>query len=130
MSLEDIKKGTDTGGTSLSLENRYGEMLAELFRKPALLLFAEYVGAIFLVQGRHIYDGDTRVKSVKSGFVSEGFCSTSRDYDRSGNRINISETRGCVFHEHYVNAIQGFGAERKMIDSFVLMRDEYEEQKR
>lgn len=37
LSLEEMAKLTETGGTGLFLENRYGWMLVELFRKEALL---------------------------------------------------------------------------------------------
>lgn len=50
LSLEKMTKSTDTGGTGLSKEHRYGRMMAALARKQTLQCFVECVREGFLVE--------------------------------------------------------------------------------
>lgn len=74
-----VERATDTGEASLSVEKWYGQTGLELFRKFALQSLAECVWEGVLAQGRHVYDIDTRVKFVRAGRVSGGFCPTLSD---------------------------------------------------
>lgn len=76
LSLEEMVKASDTRGAGLSLENRHGQMLVELFRKEALQSLAECVRNCVFVEEKQVYDGDIYMKFVRSGFVSGGFFPT------------------------------------------------------
>lgn len=45
---------------------------------------------------RHVYDGNTHMRFVKSSFLGAVFCFTLCDHDRLQKRIKISETGGYV----------------------------------
>lgn len=115
-------KTTDTGETSLSLETRYTRTLVELFIKQAPQSFAECVREYFLAAERHMYDGDDRVKFVKSEFLNGGVSHTLSDYYRSQNRIETPETEGYALYEQKVHVTHSFSAESKMINTFALIR--------
>lgn len=66
-----IVEATDTRGTDLPLQNRYGRIPSELFKKEAFQLLAEFVRECVLEKRRHVYDRGICIKFVKSGFVSE-----------------------------------------------------------
>lgn len=77
----------------------------------------------------HLYNKGFRMKFVKAGIVSKGFCFTSSDYDSSQNRTKIFEIRSYVLHYQKMFAIHEFGGEKKTMISFVLIRDEIEKEK-
>lgn len=52
-----------------------------------------------MVERRHVYDVFAAMKFVKSIFFSGGLRRTLSKYDRSQNKIRISETRASVLHE-------------------------------
>lgn len=83
-----------------------------------------------LVEAGHIFDGDIRTKFVKSGFVTGLFCPTWIDYNCSRINITISETEGCAMHDRRVYETHGFGADRTVPNSFVLVRDKSAEEKK
>lgn len=122
-------RATDTGGTGLSLQKRRGQMLVELLRKEALQTLAEYVRECVLVEGRHVCDGDIRMQVVQLGTVNARFCHTLSDYERLPNRIKISKTGVYVLHEQRMYATHEFGAKRKTMNSFMLIRDESDYEK-
>lgn len=128
-SLEKIVKGTDTGEAGLSLEHWYEGMLAQLLRKRSLQSFAECWRECVLVEGRHVYDEDNCMKLLNSGCVNAELCPALIDYDRSRNKIKHSETRRQVLQEQIFNTIHAFGAMRKMINSFALIRSKSNEEK-
>lgn len=59
MWLMEMVKATDTGGAGLSIENRNGRILAEVFRKQALQSLAEGVRGSVMVEGSHVQYGGT-----------------------------------------------------------------------
>lgn len=99
LSLKGMIKAIDTEGTSSSLENRYGRMMFELLRKRAMQSFPACVRECVLEAGRHVYNENICMKFVKSEIVSGEFCSTLRDYDKLRSRVEIFQTRDCVFHD-------------------------------
>lgn len=72
----------------------------------------------------HVYDGDTHLKFLKSGFWCAGYRFTVSDFDRSQNRTEISETGAHEVREQRVYETHLSGAERKKVNSFVLIRGE------
>lgn len=109
--LEETVKATDTDGTGLSLQNRYGPMLAELFRKVVMQSLAECVREFISVEERREYDGDISIEAVNPVFVGGGFCLLS-NYDRSQNMTETSETGGSLLHEQRVYVSCESDAER------------------
>lgn len=129
-SLKEIMEATDTRGICLKVENHYGRMLGEPIRKKALQSFAKCVRVCVLVGGKHVYDGNIRMKFVNLGFVSRGCCCPLSDYNRSRSKIKITRNGGCLLHEQKVYATHESGAERKVMSSFALIRSESEEEKK
>lgn len=58
------------------------------------------------------------------GFASEGLCLILRDYNRPRKRNRVLETGDCVLHQQRVCGTHSPGAERKLMNSPVLVRDE------
>lgn len=105
-------------------------MQVELLKKEGIKSFADCVKECVLVEGRHAGDGDVCVQSVKVRFVREWVCLSLINHDRLWNRIEVSDTVRYLLHEQIVYATQGFGAERNMINSFVLIGDETDEEEK
>lgn len=76
-----------------------------------------------LIDRSNVCDGDDRIVFVKFEFQTEGCCSSLKDYYRAANQIGISRTEDCKMHEHRVYASREFDAERRALNSFVVMRD-------
>lgn len=55
LSLEKLVRATETGRTGFSLENVYGGMLVELFRKKTLQYFAKCVRVCTSVKTEHVF---------------------------------------------------------------------------
>lgn len=70
------------------------------------------------------------MKFLKSRFMSGGFFPASSDYDRSRIRTENFETGSSVLHEQKVYATHEFGAEKRMMESYVLVRDYSDEEKK
>lgn len=64
------------------------------------------------------------MKLVNSGFVSGKACSNLNGYDRLRNRIKILQTAVYVLHEQRVYGTHDSGAERKLVNSFLLIKSE------
>lgn len=84
MSLEEMVKATETGITGLSLKNRNGRMLVQLFRQEAMQSLAGCVRRCVLMERKSIYNGYIRMKFVKSESANRGVCPISRDYTECG----------------------------------------------
>lgn len=97
-------------------------------KKKALNSLAECVRVCALVKGSHAYDGDARIRFVNLGFVSEGLFPNWSFYGKSRNRIRISETGSCVLHEQRVYVTPDFGTARTMMNRFVLIGYESDEE--
>lgn len=54
------------------------------------------------MKGMHVYDGDTRVKFVRFGFLRGVLCSTFSDYNMLRNRMKVPETGGHVLLDQRV----------------------------
>lgn len=65
--LEQMVEATDTEGTGLLLENEYGRMVVEPFRKESLPSLAECLKECVMVRGRHLYDRGAPLKLVEWG---------------------------------------------------------------
>lgn len=122
LSLERMIKATSTSRAGLSLENRCGLVLVEHFRENTFQSIAECVRACFLVERRPVCDGDSCVEFLQSGFVDRQFCSTLSDYEKSQNKIKLSETGVCLLHEQKMCTSYELGAEKKIVSSNVLIK--------
>lgn len=69
----------------------------------------------------HVCSGDTWVIFLKSGFINGGCCATLKNYDRAANRVTISRIKDCEMHEQRVHVSREFGAQRKMLNGFVIV---------
>lgn len=58
------------------------------------------------------------------GFLIREYCHTLCDYDKRQNKIKFSETGEHVLHEPEVCETLEFGADKSMMNKFVLTRDE------
>lgn len=128
-SMEEMVRATDTRETGWSLGNRYGQMLAELFRKKAIQSIAECVRRCVLVERKHVCTGGIRMNFLKSRSVNGRLFPILSDYNSSRNRTKFSETEGCVLHKRRACPTQKLCVERKMTNIFVLMKSESDEQK-
>lgn len=64
---------------------------------------------------------------MKSGFLSENYCTTLSDYNRAANKAKTLRKKEYEMHEHRVYASRKSGAERKMLIGLVVLRDECDE---
>lgn len=69
-------------------------------------------------------DGDVRMVSVKSGFISGGFCSKLDSYSRALIFVRASKVKGCVRCVQMVYASSKSRAQKKILNSFVAIRAE------
>lgn len=69
-----------------------------------------------------VFDGDEQMVFSKSGFIIGDFCSSLDDCDRALNVIRGSIVKECVEREQRAYASPQFGARRKILNSFVLLR--------
>lgn len=92
-------------------------------RKESSQSSAKCAKECVLVDIRHVSDGDTGRLFVKSVFASKRFCYTLRVYATFRNKIKVSETAECVLRDQRVYADHKSGADRKMMNSFVLLID-------
>lgn len=99
-------------------------MLAEQLREEELTFSAKCIREWILVDKSHVCDGKVQMMSVNSWLISGGRCCTLKNYNRPANKIRISRFEDCKMHEHRVYASREFGAERKMLNNFVLARGE------
>lgn len=74
-------------------------------------------------------DGDIEVVFVKPGSMHGELRPSLKDYDHAANQIMISRIEDCEMHEQIVYASRKFGDERKMLNSFVIIRGEGDEKK-
>lgn len=126
LSLGELCGAIERAGEGTKVGNCFGEVLVDLFKKDVLVSFAKCVREWICVGDAHVCDGDIGMVFVKSGFIKGGFCPSLNDYDRDLNMIKIPESRGCVLHEQRVYANHEFGAQKKLLNSFVLIRGESE----
>lgn len=82
-----------------------------------------------MVKERHVCDGDSRLKFLKPELVSGYVCATLSMYDKSRNRIEISENGRYVLHEQRVYATHELGSEREMMSFSLLIWSESDEEK-
>lgn len=69
LALENMVKATNTEKTGSSLEFQYRRTLVELFREELMQFSAEYLQKCVLLEGKHLYDRDIRMKFLKLEFV-------------------------------------------------------------
>lgn len=66
--------------------------------------------------------------SLKYAFMSGGGCRLLKNYDLAANRKRTLRTENCGVLEQRAYASREFGAERKMLTSFVVVRGDGDEQ--
>lgn len=64
------------------------------------------------------------MKSVKSGFVGEGLCSTLNDYERLRNKLEIPDPGIYVWHETRAHSTEGFSADTKLMHRLLVISGE------
>lgn len=127
-SLEDLLEAFESRRTGLSVGNSYARMLVDLLCEETLNSFAKCTKEWVLVDRSRVYDEDTRMMVLKSGFISAAFCRTLKTSDLGVNKSRISRTEGCGWHEQRVYASREFAAERKMLNFIVVLRGEGDEE--
>lgn len=75
----------------------------------------------------YLCDGDVQAMFVRSGFIGRGYRPTLKTSGRAANNIRISRTEVYKMHEQKVCAILEFGAERKILNSFVAVGGDSDE---
>lgn len=122
-SLEELLGVIESRGSGLSVRNSYGRMLVEILGEKALRAFAKCIREWVLVDMIFVCDGNILVIFVKSGLTGGGRCPTLKNYDRAANKVIISWTEDCEMQEQIVYVSCGFGAGRKFLNSFMMVRD-------
>lgn len=73
------------------------------------------------MNGIRLPDENVGMVLAKSGFISEGFSHSSEDYSKALNEHRPSSVKGSVKHEQRVYVDPKFGAQRKLLSTFVLI---------
>lgn len=76
------------------------------------------------VGGVRVFIRDVQMVFVKSGPIREELCSNLEAYDGALNVTRAWWTEACVQHGQRVFAGHEFGAEKKLLNSFVVLRGE------
>lgn len=74
------------------------------------------------MKGEFFWDGDILLRSVKSGYIFESFCSSLSRYDANENVVRVQQIERRVKLERRVPASHGLGTGKKVKNSLVLMR--------
>lgn len=81
------------------------------------------------MDGCRVFDGDVRIVLVNSGFINGEFCPSLYNHHGALNIIRATRTEVCVRHEQMAYAGQEFGAQKKLLNSFVFIRGKSDEKK-
>lgn len=76
------------------------------------------------VDGVLVFSGDERMVLVKSRFINEKLRYSIDDYGGALNVLRAWRTEGCALCEQKAYADQKSGAQKKLLNLFVLMRGE------
>lgn len=90
-SLEELLEATESRGTGLSARHSYVQVLAELPNAEALRSSEKCIREWVLVDRSHVWDSGTRLVFVKCGFISEGCCLSSMEYDCAAKKRNSAD---------------------------------------
>lgn len=76
------------------------------------------------LQASHVCDGDIWVIYCEVRVRSVVFWPTLKDYECAANKIRTLQTDKCDRHGKRVSASRKLGGERKLLNGFVLVRDD------
>lgn len=129
LSLEEMLKVADTRSTGSPLKNRYKRMVGRLLRRKAMQSLAECVRGCVLEEGRHLHDGESLYEVREVEVLEWMLLSTMSDYDRPQNTFRTLQNGVCVLRKQIVSGTHEFGAERKVVNIFLLYNGQNDEEK-
>lgn len=114
---EEVQKAEATA----PLEPSLGRIFGELFSTGWSRFFPKTLTERLCSDEVGVVDGDVRLMFVRSGLITGGFCSNLGEYDGALNILRVWPTERCVLREHRVYDDQNFRAQKKLLNSFVLI---------
>lgn len=130
VSPEQLAEAFEREEAALSRKVFSAGVLARMYEGRGLRSAAKCGRERTCVDGVQVLDGDGRMVLVRSPSISRVVCSSLYDYDRALNVARASGLHRCMKREQRVYANLGFGAQRKMLNTFPFTRRERDRKER
>lgn len=117
----EVPEEAERAGAGVTAEGSPSKKLVGLLGGGWLPSFANCVGERMCVDGLRLFDGDSRIVFVQSRIISRGVHFSLDDCDEALTVCRSWRTERRVPPEQRVFAGQKFGAQRRLLSSFVLI---------